>query len=121
MKHFFLSIIILFILPVNLLYAQVATLNSPDGKLKLQLYLEEGQPQYSLEYAGKTILEKSPLGIITNEGDFSHNLTFTGHEIDKVEKSYTLETIKKSSVDYQANQLITTFKDQRERDLNIVF
>lgn len=121
MKHFFLSLIILFILPANQLYAQVATLNSPDGKLKLQLYLEEGQPEYSLEYAGKTILEKSPLGVITNEGDFSHNLAFTGHEIDKVEKSYTLETIKKSSVDYQANQLITTFKDQRERDLNIVF
>ncbi len=122
MKHFFTSIlIILFMLLFSRLEAQVATIDSPDGKLKLEVYLEEGQPQYTLEYEGKTILEKSPLGVITNEGDFSTNLSYVGHETDQVESSYTLETIKKSSVDYQANQLIASFADQRERGLNIVF
>ena len=108
-------------LPFSRLEAQVATIDSPDGKLKLEVYLEEGQPQYTLEYEGKTILEKSPLGVITNEGDFSTNLSYVGHETDQVESSYTLETIKKSSVDYQANKLIASFADQRERGLNRVF
>ena len=89
MKHFFTSIlIILFMLPFSRLEAQVATIDSPDGKLKLEVYLEEGQPQYTLEYEGKTILEKSPLGVITNEGDFSTNLSYVGHETDQVESSY---------------------------------
>lgn len=43
MKHFFLSLIILITFPASLLYAQIATLTSPDGELKLQLYLEEGE------------------------------------------------------------------------------
>ncbi len=122
MKDFFISIVItLFMLPFNKLEAQVAAIDSPDGKLKLEVYLEEGQPQYTLEYEGKTILEKSPLGVITNEGDFSTNLAYVGHETGEVENGYTLETIKKSSVDYRANKLITSFEDQRERGLNIVF
>ncbi len=121
MKHFFLSLIILITFPASLLYAQIATLTSPDGELKLQLYLEEGQPSYSVEYADKTILEKSPLGIITNEGDFSTNLTFNGHETSSVEKSYTQEKIKQSTVHYQANRLVCSFEDDRQRGLNIVF
>ena len=73
MKHFFTSIlIILFMLPFSRLEAQVATIDSPDGKLKLEVYLEEGQPQYTLEYEGKTILEKSPLGVITNAVSYTH-------------------------------------------------
>jgi len=71
MKHLFLILSVLFTFTTHLLFAQIATLTSPDGKLKLMLYLEEGRPQYTVAYAGKCILEKSPLGIITNEGDFS--------------------------------------------------
>jgi len=121
MKHLSLIHSLLFSFTTNILFAQIATVVSPDGKLKLQLSLEEGQPQYSVEYAGNTILEKSPLGIITNEGDFSTNLTFTGHETSLVEKSYTQEKIKQSAVRYEANRLVCAFEDARQRGLKIVF
>ena len=56
MKKGILSILLLFI--TNIIFAQVATVSSPDGKLKLDIFLEEGQPKYSVEYDGKTALEK---------------------------------------------------------------
>lgn len=121
MKHFFLSFIFLISFSANLLYAQIVTMHSPNEELKLCLFIEEGQPTYSLDFAGKTILEKSPLGVITNEGDFSKNLVFTGYETSKVDKSYTQEKIKQSSISYQANKIICSFEDERKRGLNIVF
>jgi hypothetical protein len=121
MKRLFLSLTFLLALTTNMLVAQIATVASPDGKLKLQLYLVEGQPYYSVEYDAKTILEKSPLGIITNEGDFSNNLTLTGHEESSVEKNYTQEKIKQSSISYEANRLVSSFEDAGQRGLDIVF
>lgn len=121
MKHFFLSFIFLISFSASQLFSQIATIYSPDEKLKLYLFIEEGQPTYSLEYAGKTFLEKSPLGVITNEGDFSNNLVFKGHNTSLVDKSYTQEKIKKSSISYQANKMVCSFEDEGQRGLNIVF
>ena len=121
MKHFFLSCIFLISFSASQLFSQIATIYSPDEKLKLYLFIEEGQPTYSLEYAGKTFLEKSPLGVITNEGDFSNNLVFKGHNTSLVDKSYTQEKIKKSSISYQANKMVCFFEDEGQRGLNIVF
>jgi len=121
MKRLFLSVTIFLTLTTNMLVAQIATLTSPDGELTLQLYLEEGQPQYAVAYAGKPILEKSPLGVITNEGDFSKNLTFKEYDTSAVDKSYTQEKIKQSAVRYQANRMVCSFVDGRQRGLNIVF
>lgn len=121
MKHLSLILSLLLLLNTNILFAQIASVASPDGRLKVQLCLEEGQPQYSAEYAGYTILEKSPLGIITNEGDFSTNLIFSGQETPLVEKSYIQEKIKQSTVRYEAKRLVCTFEDARQRGLKIVF
>ncbi len=121
MKYLFLSLTVLFVLTTHILTAQVATLTSPDGEVHLRLYLEEGQPFYAVEYAGKTILEKSPLGIITNEGDFSRSLIFKNSSTSSVDKSYTQEKIKHSAVHYQANKLICSFEDNKQRGLDIVF
>ena len=67
MRYLFLSLTVLFVFTTHILTAQVATLSSPDGEVHLRLYLEEGQPFYAVEYAGKTILEKSPLELKRRE------------------------------------------------------
>ena len=51
MKRLFLSLTFLLALTTNILFAQIATQKSPDGKLELLLFLEEGQPSYSVEYS----------------------------------------------------------------------
>jgi len=53
---------------------QVANTESPDGHLKLNVSVENGSPVYSVSYQGEEILENSPLGLITNEGDFHSNM-----------------------------------------------
>lgn len=121
MKKTFRTFLFLLFLSTHIIVAQIATLDSPDGKLKLQLHLDEGQPCYTVEYAGKTILEKSPLGLITNEGDFSKNLTPKSVETSTVEKNYIQEKIKRSSVHYVANRLVITLEDAKQRGLSIAF
>lgn len=120
-KQLLLTLSFLFTLSTSILVSQVATQSSPDGKLKVQVYLDQGQPAYSVEYAGVFFLEKSPLGIVTNEGDFSKNLTFIGHETLPIEKNYTQDKIKQSEIQYKANKLICSFQDGDQREIQIVF
>ncbi|WP_346985076.1 glycoside hydrolase family 97 N-terminal domain-containing protein [Chryseobacterium sp. POE27] len=67
---------ILSVLLLNTFSAQVAEVSSPDGKLKLNVFSENGNALYSVTFQGKQMLDKSPLGLITNESDFSKNLKF---------------------------------------------
>jgi Glycoside hydrolase 97/Glycosyl-hydrolase 97 N-terminal/Glycosyl-hydrolase 97 C-terminal, oligomerisation len=66
-------------------------------------------------------LEKSPLGLITNESDFSENLKFVDSKKDKISKNYTNEKIKKSQVSYTANTLIVNFTNADNFNIGIEF
>jgi hypothetical protein len=61
------------------------------------------------------MLEKSPLGLITNEGDFSAGLTYVEHKLGEVDKHYTQDKIKRSGIHYKANTLTCTFQDAKQR------
>ncbi|NIR64269.1 MAG: hypothetical protein GWN00_14080, partial [Aliifodinibius sp.] len=54
---------------------------------------------------GKTMLENSPLGVITNEGDFTTDLHFVDSASGEVDHRYTQRKIKQSYVEYHANTL----------------
>lgn len=101
--------------------AQVAEVSSPDGKLKLNIFSENGNALYSVAFQGKSMLEKSPLGLITNESDFSKNLKFVDSKKDKVSKKYANEKIKKSEVDYNANTLTVNFINSDQFNIGIEF
>jgi len=102
-------------------FAQVAEGISPDGKLELNVFSENGKALYNVTYQGKVMLEKSPLGLITNESDFSQNLKFTDSKKDQVSKTYTNEKIKKSQVDYKANTLTVNFTNADQFSISIEF
>ncbi|UPQ76210.1 glycoside hydrolase family 97 protein [Chryseobacterium nepalense] len=102
-------------------FAQVAEAISPDGKLKLNVFSENGKALYNISYQEKVMLEKSPLGLITNESDFSQNLKFTDSKKDQVSKTYTNEKIKKSHVDYKANTLTVNFTNADQFGISIEF
>lgn len=121
MKQILFIIFILTTITINALQGQIVTQTSPDGHLKFQLFLEEGKPSYSIDYRSKSILEKSPLGIVTNEGDFSMKLTFVKSETALIDKSYQQEKIKKSTIHYRANKLICFFKNEQEKEIKLVF
>lgn len=101
--------------------AQVAEVSSPDGKLKLNVFSEEGKAMYSVSFQGKTMLDKSPLGLITNESDFSKNLKFINTKKDLISKKYSNEKIKKSDIEYKANTLTVSFMNADQFNIGIEF
>ncbi|WP_312900855.1 glycoside hydrolase family 97 protein [Chryseobacterium taichungense] len=122
MIKLFLKLLLAFsILIMNTVFAQVAEISSPDGKLKLNVFSENGKALYNVTFQGKTMLDKSPLGLVTNESDFSKNLKFIDSKKDKVSKNYTNEKIKKSQVSYTANTLTVNFTNADNFNIGIEF
>ena len=72
----------------SLLMAQ-SKVQSPDGNLSVEITADGGQPAYQVAYKGKTILEKSPLGLVTNLSDLSQGLTLKGGETRSLDEHYT--------------------------------
>ncbi|MDU1906592.1 MAG: glycoside hydrolase family 97 catalytic domain-containing protein [Dysgonomonas sp.] len=103
------------------LYSQDISVSSPDGRLNVKVFVEEGKPMYSVVYRNKPMLDSSPLGVITNEGDFSMNMKFVEKSEGKVDKKYTQDKIKQAQVHYKANTLRCTFQDTKERQLSVLF
>lgn len=109
------------LLVTSLMFSQNAEVLSPDSKLKLNVSVDNGKPMYSVSYNGKVMLENSPLGLITNEGDFSQRMNFIESKTAKVNKTYKEEKIKQSSVVYDANTLTFTIENADKKQVSIVF
>ena len=83
---------------------------------------EGGMPSYSVLYEGVTFLQKSPLGIETNLGDFTQQMALTNvGQLSSVNEEYQLLTIKNSNPQYQANVQTYTFSKEGKKIYDIVF
>lgn len=102
-------------------YAEKNTVSSPDGKLNVVVEDRDGKLYYSIDYAGKRMMEESQLGLLADVGDFSQGLTYQGKNEIKVEKSYDLRTAKFSHVDYHANQLNVTYINGKKQPMTVTF
>ena len=110
------------ILGISTLAAQDVVVKGPDEKLQLAVFVQnETKPCYSVRYNGKTMLEKSPLGMNTNIGDFTKNLKLTGHSVDKIDTVYQQTRIKVSNVHYRANELTCHLENEQGQKLGVVF
>lgn len=110
------------ILGISTLAAQDVVVKGPDKKLQLAVFVQnETKPCYSVSYNGKTMLEKSPLGMNTNIGDFTKNLKLTGHSVDKIDTVYQQTRIKVSNVHYRANELTCHLENEQGQKLGVVF
>ena len=110
------------ILGMGTLAAQDVVVKGPDGKLQLAGFAQnETKPCYSVSYNGQTMLEKSPLGMDTNIGDFTKNLKLAGHSVDKIDTVYRQTRIKVSEVHYRANELTCHFENEKGQKLGVVF
>ena len=102
-------------------FAEKSTVSSPDGKLNVVVEDCDGKLYYSIDYAGKRMMEPSLLGLLANVGDFSQGLTFQKKSEAKVDKSYDLRTAKVSHVDYHANQLNVTYLNGKKQPMTVTF
>ena len=119
MKKLILSAVLAFLIYPAI--AQDAVVFSPDKQLKLTVLVREGKPMYSVTYKGKSMLENSPLGLKTNEGDFSSEMKYLSKAESSVSKDYSQDRIKKSEISYRAQKLSCTFENAQKKQISIVF
>ena len=115
------AFLLLFTLGMSSAWAQQATVSGPDNLLKVDVSVNEGIPFYSVTYKGKTMLEDSPLGFVSNVGDFSKGMAYTGQKTRSIEESYTMDRIKRSKVNYRANELTVTLQNADKKPIDITF
>src|SRR5690606_11690157 len=119
---FYLRFFLLFtVLLAGRLFAQEVPMDSPDKNLSVSCSIDDGRLVYTVVYKGKVILEKSPLGLQTNEGDFTANLQIVAVNTDEIEKEYEQDRIKTSHVRYQANILTLTVENANKKRMSVVF
>lgn len=102
-------------------FSQQTEVFSPDGKLKVSTSVEKASLFYSVTYNSIVLLEQSPLGLVTNETDFTKNLRFVESSKGIAEKSFEQDKIKQSSINYKANTLKLTIENADKKQLSIVF
>ena len=74
--------------------AETRKVYSPDGRMQVSIIAENGTLNYEVSYDGKTILQPSSLGLKTDMGDYSQNLTATKWTESKVDETYTMSRTK---------------------------
>ena len=103
------------------LLAQEFVVSGPDKQLKVKVFVKAGVPTYAVTYKEKSILEDSPLGLVTNIGDFSKEMTLTDHKESVIDETYEQTRIKTGKVHYQANELVCTFTNVQKKKVDVTF
>ncbi|MGN1228774.1 MAG: glycoside hydrolase family 97 catalytic domain-containing protein [Prevotella sp.] len=94
---------------------------SPDGRLIVTLSDNNGIATYAVTYDGHETVKPSRLGLVTNVGDFSRELSFKTSTTRQVSDSYSIRNIKARNVEYRANELNATYADKQNREITVTF
>ena len=119
MKKSFLFLLTMLV--VMVVSAQELKFESPDNRTVVNFKLDGGIACYSVSYGGKIMLDESPLGLVTNTGDFTNGLVYEGCKTNTVKDSYSLNRSKVSKVDYVANEQRVDLKNSKNTPFSIVF
>lgn len=116
-----ITLVCLFLMVSTFLLGEEVLVTGPDGQLVLRFYIHQGLPVYSVSYGGKTMLEDSPLGLLTSAGDFSKDMRLVNTEESTVNETYSLDRIKHSKVNYVANRVVLTLENSEKKRIAITF
>jgi len=94
---------------------------SPDGHVRVDVALVDGSLRYGVTLDGATLLEESPLGLVTSAADLSRGLTLAEEsEVTRVRDEYPLHIGKKSRAVYVANRGVTTVESATGARVSVV-
>ena len=83
--------------------------------------MQNGKPTYEVSLGGVQFLKPSPLGLLTNLGDFTEGLTLAGCDSKTQHDEYWLKTTKQSHISYDATEAVCRFEKDGKRVLDIQF
>lgn len=118
---FLLAFIVCSLFYSALLNAQNIEIKGPDKNLTVKMAVEKGRAFYTVDYKGKILLEKSPLGLITNVTDLSSGLKLISQKDSIINKTYSENKIKKSQVTYNANEKIILLENADKQRIEMIF
>ena len=104
-----------------MLWAEDKTVTSPDGKLAVTVSVENGLASYTVAYNGQQVLGRSALGLRTNLGDFTKELTLQESKTGTTKKDYTMTRTKQSQFHYEANTLALQLQTAKKVPMTIDF
>jgi alpha-glucosidase len=103
---------------------------SPDTKICFQLSLgskgvERGRLFYSVFVNHKSsqtcVLQKSPLGLVRQDEDFTESLSYISHtSTKKIFETFTLLTGRRTNIDYTANEISVTFNNNHNTPIQVI-
>ena len=96
-------------------------LMSPKGDIVVVVDVQNGKPTYEVSLGGVQFLKPSPLGLLTNLGDFTEELTLAGCDSKTQHDEYWLKTTKQSHISYDATEAVCRFEKDGKRVLDIQF
>ena len=96
-------------------------ISSPDGRLNVNLQVENGIATYSLKYDNQEMIQPSRLGLKSNIGDFSEGLTLITQEISELQKSYDMSRTKASHSEFSANKLDCLLENGEKHKITFTF
>ena len=102
-------------------FAESHQVQSPDGRMTVDVQVHHGQATYSIVYDGKQILLPSRLGLSTNIGDYTNGLALRSVRTDRVERHYDMMRTKASHSDYIANRMVVTLQNAEAHTVDVVF
>jgi alpha-glucosidase len=100
---------------------------SPDGHILVNVIVADGQATYSVSLDGKELLQKSRLGVVRDDADFSQGVAVTANyltraiKLEKVEDRYELLTSKRRQNVYRANRRVFEVETQAGARMDIEF
>ena len=99
----------------------LAGLSSPDGRMKLSVSNDaDSHLYYSVSLDGKEMVSPSPLGMVTNDADYSC-LSLADMQESRICEDYFMDRIKKSTIHYEANCLVLSFNNPDGRRFEVEF
>ena len=92
----------------------VFAIQSPNGRVKLNVALEEGALYWSAQKDGVSVVDRSPLGLVLTQSDLCEHLSLKQENYGCVDEVYTIPAFKKKQCRNHANVLTLTLDKQGE-------
>ena len=95
--------------------------SSPDGRITVELIMNNGSPCYQVSYDKQVVIQPSALGVQTNMGDYCRDLKLNKVTTSDIHDEYSLRNIKQSHVTVEACQAVAEFQKEGRHVMNITF
>ena len=103
------------------LHADNLSVSSPDGQLVVTVSETDGNVSYTAALHGQPVILPSALGLKTNMGDFTHDLSILNSQLSPLTSSYQMRGTKASKASYNANQLTINLRNKEGLSFSILF